>query len=97
MYACIRLVKLEVDHTVADAWWGRLPALEETRTGLASTQDEAEIASAATFYQRHGVHIHEFMRGAPASVVQKILLRTIDLMRSEVIRIPIGPDPLDEK
>jgi hypothetical protein len=74
------------------------PALEETRTRLASTQDEAEIASAATFFQRHGVHIHEFMRSDPASVVQKVLLRMIDLMRSEVIRISIGKDhPLDEK
>jgi hypothetical protein len=75
-----------------------MPALEETRTRLASTQDEAEIASAASFFQQHGVHIHEFMRGDSASVVQKLLLRMIDLMRSEVIRISIGSDqPLDEK
>jgi hypothetical protein len=46
--------------------------------------------SAASFFQRHGVHIHEFMRGDPASDVQTILLRLIDLLRSEGLRIPIG-------
>ena len=69
-----------------------IPALEETRARLARTQDEAEIASAATFFQRHGVHIHEFMRGDPAPVVQKILLRMVDLLRSEGIRLSIGRD-----
>jgi hypothetical protein len=69
-----------------------IPALEETRTRLASTRDEAEIASAATFFQRHGVHIHEFMRGDPAPVVQKILLRMVDLLQSEAIRIAIDRD-----
>jgi hypothetical protein len=38
------------------------------------------------------VHIHEFMRGDPASDVQTILLRLIDLLRSEGLRIPIGRD-----
>jgi hypothetical protein len=75
-----------------------IPALEETRARLASTQDEAEIASAANFFQRHGVHIHEFMRGDPASVVRKILLRMIDLLGSEGLRLSIGRDhPPDEK
>jgi hypothetical protein len=38
------------------------------------------------------------MRGDPASVVRKILLRMIDLLRSEGIRISIGRDhELDEK
>jgi hypothetical protein len=76
-----------------------LPALEETRTRLASTQDEAEIALAASFFQRHGVHIHEFMRGDPAPAVQKILLRMVDLLRSEGIRLSIGrgPTALDDK
>jgi hypothetical protein len=67
-----------------------IPSLEETRSRLATTQDEAEIMSAASFFQRHGVHIHEFMRGDPASDVQTILLRLIDLLRSEGLRIPIG-------
>jgi hypothetical protein len=69
-----------------------MPSLEETRTRLASTQDAAEIASVGTFFQRHGVYVHEFMRGDPPAVVQKILLRTIDMLRSEGIRIRIGPD-----
>lgn len=74
-----------------DQCW--IPALEETRTRLASTQDVAEIASAGAFFQQHGMHIHEFMRGDPASVVQKILLRMVDLLRSESIRISIARDP----
>ena len=69
-----------------------IPSLEETRSRLASTQDEAEIVSAGDFFQRHGVYVHEFMRGDPASDVQKILLRLIDLLRSEGLRIRIGPD-----
>jgi hypothetical protein len=69
-----------------------IPALEETRTRLASTKDEAEIASAATFFQKQGVHIHEFMRGDPAPVVQKILLRMVDLLQSEGMRLSIGRD-----
>jgi hypothetical protein len=69
-----------------------IPSLEETRSRLASTQDEAEVVSAGGFFQRHGVHIHEFMRGDPVSDVQKILLRLIDLLRSEGLRIPIGRD-----
>jgi hypothetical protein len=74
-----------------------IPSLEETRTRLARTQDEAEILSAAAFFQRHGVYIHEFLRGDLPSHVQKILLRMIDLLRSEDIRISIGRDhPRDE-
>jgi hypothetical protein len=69
-----------------------IPALEETRARLAGTQDQAEIASAAAFFQQHGVHIHEFMRGDPAPVVRKILLRTVDLLRSEAIRLSIDRD-----
>jgi hypothetical protein len=69
-----------------------IPALDETRARLASTRDEAEIASAATLFQRHGIHIHEFMRGDPAPVVQKILLRMVDMLRSEAIRLSIGKD-----
>lgn len=69
-----------------------IPALEETRTRLANTHDEAEIASAGAFFQKHGVHIHEFLRGDPAPVVQKRLLQTIDLLRSEAIRLSIGTD-----
>jgi hypothetical protein len=68
-----------------------IPALEETRTRLAGTQNEAEIVSAGEFFQRHGVYIHEFLRGDPKPDVQKILLRMIDLMRSEGLRISIGP------
>jgi hypothetical protein len=69
-----------------------IPALEETRTRLAATQSEAEIVSAGAFFQRHGVHILEFLWGDPKPDVQKILLRIIDLLRSEGLRISIGPD-----
>ena len=69
-----------------------IPSLEETRARLANTQDEADILSAGAFFQQHGIYIHEFMRGYPKPKVQKILLRMIDLLRSEGLRISIGPD-----
>jgi hypothetical protein len=69
-----------------------IPSLEETRSRLASTQDETEILSAADFFHRHGVYIHEFMRGDPASDVQNILLRLIEMPRSEDLTIRIGRD-----
>jgi len=69
-----------------------IPALEETRSRLAGTHDEAEIMSAGDFFHRHGVYVLEFMRGDPASDVQKVLLRLIELLRSEDLTIRIGRD-----
>src|SRR5947209_723365 len=37
-------------------------SLGETRTRLRSTEDDAEIASAAAFFERHGIFIHEYRR-----------------------------------
>jgi hypothetical protein len=68
-----------------------LPSLLETRTRLASTENEAEIASAAAFFERHGVILHEFRRDDPAVVIRNMLVRMIDLLRSEAIRLSIGP------
>ena len=68
-----------------------LPALAETRARLNSTEDEAEIASAAAFFERYGVFLHEFRRGDPLPVVRKMLVQMIDLLRSAAIRLPIGP------
>jgi hypothetical protein len=67
-----------------EACW--LPALEQTRAALATTDDSDLIASAAAFFQRNGVFLHEALRGDPPSVVQPLLLRMIDLLRSETIR-----------
>jgi hypothetical protein len=69
-----------------------IPSLEETRRRLASTQNAAELLSVGAFFQRHGVYIGEFLWGDPASDIQKILLRMIDLLGSEGIRISIGAD-----
>jgi hypothetical protein len=68
-----------------------LPTLEETRTRLASTEDEAEIVSAANFFVRHSVFLLEFQRGDPAPVVQKLLIKMIDKLQSGDIRLSIGP------
>jgi hypothetical protein len=67
-----------------EACW--LPALEETRAQLASTEDAALIASAAAFFQRNGVFLHEALRGDPPAVVRPLLLRMIDLLQSGTIR-----------
>ena len=49
-----------------------LPSLEETRTRLANTEDETEIASAAAFFERHGIILYEFKRGDPLPIVRKM-------------------------
>jgi hypothetical protein len=69
-----------------------LPALEQTRTQLATTEDEALIASAAAFFQRNGVFLHEALRGDPPAVVRPLLLRMIDLLRSGTIRPRVSAD-----
>jgi hypothetical protein len=69
-----------------------IPSIEETRTRLADTKNDAEIISAAAFFQRHGIYIHEFLRGDPPSAVRKDVLRLIDLLRSEDLHISIGRD-----
>jgi hypothetical protein len=66
-----------------EACW--LPPLEETRTQLATTEDEALITSAAAFFRRNGIFLHEALRGDPPLVVRPLLLRMIDLLRSEAI------------
>ena len=74
-----------------------LPSLDETRARLELTVDETEIASAVEFFEQHGVILHEFRRGDPIAVVRKMLVRMIDLLRSEAIRPMIGPlEPASE-
>ncbi len=68
-----------------------LPSLLEIRTRLASTENETEIASAAAFFERHGVILHELRRGDPAVIIRNMLVRMIDLLRSKAIRLSIGP------
>lgn len=68
-----------------------LPSLDETRARLELTVDETEIASAVEFFEQHGVILHEFRRGDPIAVVRNLLVRMIDLLRSEAIRPMIGP------
>ena len=74
-----------------------LPALEEAGVRLQSSQDADEIASAAMFFERHGIFLHELQRGDPLPVVRKLLGRMFDLLRSEAIcpPIPIGDGFVD--
>ena len=68
-----------------------LPSLEETKARLEATEDEAEIASVAAFFENNGVVVHEFRRGDPAPIVRRILVQMIDMLRSETLRLSIGP------
>jgi hypothetical protein len=68
-----------------------LPSLQETRTRIENTEDEAEIASLAAFFERHGVFLHEFRRGDPLPIVRTLLARTLELVRLEAIRLSVGP------
>jgi len=43
-------------------------AMEQTRSRLAVTEDAAEVGSAAAFFERHGVFIHEYRRGRAFNV-----------------------------
>jgi hypothetical protein len=72
-----------------EACW--LPSLEETEARLKTTEDAAEIASVAEFFENHGVFVHEFRRGDPAPRVRNILVQMMDMLRSETIRLSIGP------
>ena len=72
-----------------EACW--LPSLEETRARLEATEDESEIASAAAVFEGHNVFVHEFRRGDPVPVVRNILVQMIDLLRSGIIHLSIGP------
>jgi hypothetical protein len=67
-----------------------LPSLLETETRLAGSEDAAEIASVATFFERQGIFMHEFRRGDASIAVRSVLLRMIDMLRSETIRLSIG-------
>ena len=72
-----------------DRCW--LASVHETRARLAATGDEAEVASAAMFFERHGVFILEYRRGDPVAVVQGIVGQLLDRLRSGALRLPIGP------
>jgi hypothetical protein len=74
-----------------------LPSLDETRSRITKTEDGAEIASLIGCFERHGVFLHEFRRGAPLPVVRALLERTIELVRLGAIRLSVGPlDPASE-
>jgi hypothetical protein len=68
-----------------------LPSLEETEARLETTEDEAEIASAALFFENHGVFVHEFRRGDPVPLLRRILVHMIGMLRSGALRPSIGP------
>jgi hypothetical protein len=68
-----------------------LASLEETRARLERTEDETEIATAAAFFESHGVFVHEHRRGDPIPVIRKLLMQMIDLLRSGAVRLSIGP------
>ena len=65
-------------------------ALDQTRSRLEATDDLAEIASAATFFEVHSVFILEHRRGDPILVVRKCLLALLDQLQSGHLRLGIG-------
>ena len=67
-----------------------LPSLEETEARLKTTEDAAEIASVAIFFEKHGVFVHEFQRGDAAPRVRDILVQMMDMLRSGAIHLSIG-------
>src|SRR5450631_299206 len=108
--ACLQVVPKSLIHVIpyyngdmgryvtthrCDRCW--LSSLDETRARLELAVDETEIASSVEFFEKHGVFLHEFRRRDPIAVVRKMLVRMIDLLRSEAIRPVIGPlEPASE-
>jgi GNAT superfamily N-acetyltransferase len=76
-----------------------LPTLEETRGRINRTEDLAEIESLARLFQRHGVYLHEFLRGDSIAVVRKLLERMLGMVRDGTIKLSIGRtlDPAKEE
>ena len=68
-----------------------LPALEESHERIVKADEWVEIASLATFFERHGVFLHEFRRGDPLPIVRQLLCQTIELVKSEVLKLSAGP------
>jgi hypothetical protein len=68
-------------------------SLEEARSRIATTEDAAEIASLAMFFESHGVFLHEFRRGDSIAIVRKLLERMLGLVGSGVIKLSVGPTP----
>ena len=67
-----------------------MPSLEVTQVRLQTTEDEAEVASVAAFFESHGVFVHE-IDAATLWLVRKFLVRMMDMLRSGAIRPSIGP------
>jgi hypothetical protein len=67
-----------------------MPPLEETRDRIRTTENLAEVESLARFFQRHGVYLHEFLRGDPIDVVRKLLDRMLVMVEAGDIKLSVG-------
>jgi GNAT superfamily N-acetyltransferase len=67
-----------------------LPTLDETRGRINGTEDLAEIESLAGFFQRHGVYLHEFLRGDSIAVLRTLLDRMLIMVGDGTIKLSIG-------
>ncbi len=63
----------------------------ETRARLNAVEDEFELASAAIFFQRHGITLLEFGRGDSTEAVRSLLVQLLDKLEAREIQLSIGP------
>src|SRR5262249_30627544 len=68
-----------------------LGALADTAARLRSAETLLQLAPLAAFFERHSVFVHAFRRGDPAEVVKRSLLQMLELMRTERLKLQIGP------
>ena len=69
-----------------------MPSLQETRDRIRTTEDLVEIESLALFFHRHGVYVHEFLRGDPMAVVRILLDRMLVMVEAGDITVAFWLD-----
>src|SRR5260370_14155177 len=68
-----------------------LSALDDTVARVRSAESLTQLALLAAFFERHSIVLHEFRRGDPMDVVQPLLLQMLELIRTQRVKLRIGP------
>ena len=67
------------------------PSLAQTRARLAAAETLDEVATLGEFFGRDGVIVIEYHRRDPLPAVMEALLRRVDQLGTEELRLSIGP------
>jgi hypothetical protein len=64
--------------------------LDAVRARLIDPARPDEVARVCEFFKRHGIFVHEYLRGDPIDVVRPLALHMVDLIGRGAMIIPIG-------